>query len=200
MESRFILYSTNALQVYEHSDTKRPHLAYDDYSLPSSIREHFDFITPTIHFDAIVPQPKKKRQVVGDALTSTLVNIDPMAPGSPNNPSHVKLGPIIAGSGVTPNVNAFTLSNGNLYVTPVCLRALYDFRLGLSLRKCPFHSYSSVLIESDHRLAFSSTHLKNPPIRSQLLLFAFCREYPMRNWANNKTHRRSYNSDDCRNL
>jgi Pro-kumamolisin, activation domain len=36
--------------VYTNVQTGKDHLACDDYSVPLHIKEHIDFITPTIHF------------------------------------------------------------------------------------------------------------------------------------------------------
>jgi tripeptidyl-peptidase-1 len=36
--------------VYTNVQTGQDHLACDDYSVPLHIKEHIDFITPTIHF------------------------------------------------------------------------------------------------------------------------------------------------------
>lgn len=49
----------NNPQVYEHPNTKKPHVAYEEYSLPIEIKEHIDFITPTISFDAYLTNPEK---------------------------------------------------------------------------------------------------------------------------------------------
>ena len=38
--------------IHEHGDSKTVQVAFDDYSVPETIREHVDFITPTLHFDA----------------------------------------------------------------------------------------------------------------------------------------------------
>lgn len=46
-------------QVYEHPNTKKPHVACEEYSLPIEIKEHIDFITPTISFDAYLTNPEK---------------------------------------------------------------------------------------------------------------------------------------------
>jgi tripeptidyl-peptidase-1 len=36
--------------VYTNVQTGKDHLACDEYSVPIHIKEHIDFITPTIHF------------------------------------------------------------------------------------------------------------------------------------------------------
>ncbi len=38
--------------VFEHTETGTLHVACDSYSLPGLIKEHVDFVTPSVHFDA----------------------------------------------------------------------------------------------------------------------------------------------------
>ncbi|TKA24573.1 hypothetical protein B0A54_17540 [Friedmanniomyces endolithicus] len=38
--------------VYEHEATGQPHVACDEYSIPTHLREHIDLVYPTVHFDA----------------------------------------------------------------------------------------------------------------------------------------------------
>jgi tripeptidyl-peptidase-1 len=86
---------------------------------------HIDFITPTIHFDAAVTEPKKKRQFPESVVA-------PIRPGSIDIPSQIKQGPAlkISSFGATPQASQFTLANCNSYITPDCLRALYGFPPG----------------------------------------------------------------------
>jgi tripeptidyl-peptidase-1 len=57
------VYDINSLKVFEHSDTKKTHIACDEYSVPVDIKTHIDFITPTIGFDAYLREPKKSRSL-----------------------------------------------------------------------------------------------------------------------------------------
>ncbi|PMD13221.1 hypothetical protein NA56DRAFT_712256 [Hyaloscypha hepaticicola] len=112
-------------ELYEHSESRRAHLACHDYSVPASIRAHIDFITPTIHFDAVVTEPKKKRQFPESVVA-------PIRSSSIDIPSQIKQGPAlkISSFGATPQASQFTLANCNSYITPDCLRALYGFLPG----------------------------------------------------------------------
>jgi tripeptidyl-peptidase I len=47
--------------IYDHSDG-HTHIACDEYSVPANIREHVDFITPTVHFDKKLDGPKKQKR------------------------------------------------------------------------------------------------------------------------------------------
>lgn len=50
--------------LYKHS-TGKPHVACSSYHIPKHVTRHIDFITPTVHFDAKIPQavaqPVEKR-------------------------------------------------------------------------------------------------------------------------------------------
>src|ERR1700712_5094993 len=49
-------------KVFEHEHGKE-HIACDEYSIPADLTQHVDFITPTVHFDAKVPnKPKMKKR------------------------------------------------------------------------------------------------------------------------------------------
>lgn len=123
-------------QVYEHSETKTPYLACDDYSVPAVIRSHIDFITPTIHFDAIVTEPRKRRQLP-DALGAS------DTPGSQSLSSYIKKGPAIniTHLAVSPNVSPYTLATCYSYITPDCLRALYGLPAGTFAKYAPLPKY-----------------------------------------------------------
>ena len=49
--------------VYEH-ESGQPHIACEEYSIPAHVREHVEFVYPTVHFDAKL----KARDVSEDAL------------------------------------------------------------------------------------------------------------------------------------
>ena len=109
-------------KYYEHESGKG-HIACDEYSVPQHLQGHIDLVMPTVHFDIkTVPEPeyaRKKRDL----------------PGAPwNIGSLPKQGKILAAPGMSPEVSmtgsAFTLANCNTYITPDCLRALYNFPNG----------------------------------------------------------------------
>lgn len=111
-------------KVYKHKMTGQPHLACDEYSLPDHLRRHVDLITPTVHFDVKLDteyeRKLKKRK---------------LAPGNPGDGFQPKRGRIVKNPGA-PAPNAaqpavtFNLTNCNQYITPDCLRALYNIPNG----------------------------------------------------------------------
>ncbi|KAL9616458.1 MAG: hypothetical protein Q9160_008674 [Pyrenula sp. 1 TL-2023] len=111
-------------EVYEHQLTGQPHLACDEYSLPEDVRPHIDLITPTVHFDVKLDPSydarHKKRKI---------------SPGYPGDGFQPKKGRVIKGPGApTPNAASpaanFSLATCNQFITPDCLRALYNIPNG----------------------------------------------------------------------
>jgi tripeptidyl-peptidase-1 len=102
-------------RVYTNERTGDDHLACDEYSIPNHVKEHVDFITPTIQFDAIVKSKPKRRE---DGLQRREIAVRPV-PGAHPKPDAVP----------QPQVT-FSLANCNTYITPDCLRALYGFPNG----------------------------------------------------------------------
>ena len=108
-------------KFYGH-ESGQGHLACDEYSVPDNVKQHVDFIMPTVHFDTKISASDKER-TKRDLPTN-------LNPGNPNNPWKPKKGKVIAGPNIVPATDAYTLSNCNQYVTPDCLRALYNFGNG----------------------------------------------------------------------
>ena len=106
-------------KIYDHADTGKPHLACDEYSVPLELRDHIDFISPTVQFDAIVKQRPKKRSVT-DSQSHGIAGAKPLHGGVKGT----NLSPL-----ATYNVNGST-ANCASYTTPDCLRALYNFPHG----------------------------------------------------------------------
>jgi tripeptidyl-peptidase-1 len=100
--------------VYTNTKTGGDYLACEDYSVPAHIREHIDFITPTVHFDATVKKTPKRRDLQGRSIKANPV-------------PHLMPAPD-AGS-ILPSEFS-SLVNCSLYTTPDCLRALYNFKNG----------------------------------------------------------------------
>jgi tripeptidyl-peptidase-1 len=100
-------------KVYTNVETGKDHLACEDYSLPPHIQEHIDFITPTVHFDAIVKTKTKRRDLQGRSMK---VKPFPIA----------KPGPEVGQAAAV----VYNLANCYKYITPDCLRALYNFTNG----------------------------------------------------------------------
>ncbi|TVY34558.1 Tripeptidyl-peptidase [Lachnellula subtilissima] len=104
--------------AYTNAETGNDHLACEDYSVPTHLKEHIDFVTPTIHFDALV-KPKKNRR----DLEKRSVRVRP----TPQIKKGSDIGP---GTDLSPDATKYTLANCYEYVTPECLRALYNFTNG----------------------------------------------------------------------
>jgi tripeptidyl-peptidase-1 len=98
--------------VYSHVTTGEDRLAVEEYSVPAHIKEHLDFITPTIHFDAIVKLKAKR------AKEAHSLKVKPTSQLVPD-PLRVPLSEVV-----------FNLTNCDHYITPECLRALYDLPNG----------------------------------------------------------------------
>jgi tripeptidyl-peptidase-1 len=99
--------------IYTNTDTGKDHLACEEYSVPAHLKRHIDFITPTIHFDAIVKQKKQRR-----GLDKRTVAKKPVPQIQPN--------PNAADAAAV----TYSLANCDEYITPDCLRALYNFTNG----------------------------------------------------------------------
>jgi tripeptidyl-peptidase I len=115
---------------YNHATTGQAHVACEEYSIPEDIKNHIDFITPTVHFDAKIENPKKRRTLneeeiaIAKRQTSTTGhNVVPgiaHSIGSPSDKSLPKSGGKIS--------NLITeLENCDVSIVPDCLRALYEF-------------------------------------------------------------------------
>jgi tripeptidyl-peptidase-1 len=46
---------------HKHTVTGQAHVACEEYSLPEDIKQHIGFVTHTVHLDAKVEDPKKRR-------------------------------------------------------------------------------------------------------------------------------------------
>lgn len=109
---------------YEYiHETGTSHIGCDSYSLPAEIQKHVDFITPTVHFDAKVKQPRRKRSLAGgekeNLAKRQMKNVG--APGSGSLPK--------SGGRVPDSMQSLagTLASCDEMIVPDCLRALYLF-------------------------------------------------------------------------
>jgi len=115
---------------YTHESTGQAHVACEEYSLPEDIKKHIDFVTPTVHFDAKVENPKKRRTLSEDEIaiakrqtSTTGHNVVPgigHSIGSPGDKSLPK-----SGGKISNLINE--LENCDVSIVPDCLRALYEF-------------------------------------------------------------------------
>lgn len=118
--------------VYEHGQSGQLHVASEEYSVPSHLKEHIDIITPTVHFDVKVKPRKSNPELAGR-----------------DESSDVRKGLGWPGSGSLPKGGRRLGPNGPLhgkklreelamcdeYITPDCLRALYQFPINHKLNK-----------------------------------------------------------------
>lgn len=118
--------------VYEHGQTGQLHVASEEYSVPSHLKEHIDIITPTVHFDVKVKPRKSNPELTGR-----------------DESSDVRKGLGWPGSGSLPKGGRRLGPNGPLhgkklreelamcdeYITPDCLRALYQFPINHKLNR-----------------------------------------------------------------
>lgn len=105
--------------VYRH-EHGQPHVACDEYSIPSGLADHIDLITPTVHFDAKLRRERRREDDISKREVLQGVYKGLGAPGSSSLPK---------GGWQVPfdfNISGI-LSMCDKYITPDCLRALYEF-------------------------------------------------------------------------
>ncbi|KAF4552344.1 Pro-kumamolisin activation domain-containing protein 3 [Elsinoe fawcettii] len=121
--------------VFEHQ-SGQPHVACDEYSLPSHIKKHVDFVTPSVHFDAKIKPRKADEEVAKRDIPDIAKSIG--KPGS------------LPGAGSLPKLTQKfgkdkiikQLENCSTQIVPNCLRALYEFPP--NFRANPKNSYGIV--------------------------------------------------------
>jgi tripeptidyl-peptidase-1 len=74
--------------VYEHKETGQPHIACDQYSVPTALQDTIDFITPTLHFDMKL-EPRNVNELSARDTKSISKNIRPGNPNSGNMPKMI---------------------------------------------------------------------------------------------------------------
>jgi len=103
---------------YIHESGKA-HVACEEYSVPEHLRDHIDFITPTVHFDAKLNQPTKRstdpKPIVQPAKAKSIGSATSNI-AAPKYGGKIPFGEVIA-----------ELEQCDTYITPDCLRALYLF-------------------------------------------------------------------------
>ncbi|KAG9594897.1 subtilisin-like protein, partial [Aureobasidium melanogenum] len=101
--------------VYAHGVTGQPHIGCDEYSLPKHLKDHIDFVTPSLHFDTRVTERSNKFGK-RDVVPNTGKQI-----GQPSSGSTPVLGKWI-------NKSQFItqLEQCDEQITPNCLKALYQ--------------------------------------------------------------------------
>ena len=105
--------------VYDHTETGQPHVACEEYSIPSHLQEHVDFVYPTVHFDAIVKPRGEDKSYLNKRTETPGVEKGLGEPGSFSLP---KVGKYMDAKGILRH-----LKHCDEQITPNCLRALYGF-------------------------------------------------------------------------
>jgi len=105
--------------VYEH-ENGQPHVACDEYSIPSHLQEHIDLVYPTVHFDAKVKPRDNDSSLEKRAHTPGVYK----GVGLPGSGFLPKGGWRIGRHKHNPWAD---LSTCDEYTVPNCLRALYKF-------------------------------------------------------------------------
>jgi len=124
--------------TYEHTASGVAHVACSEYSIPKHLREHIDFVTPTVHFDAKISEPRKMNRKLKNKRDVPDIAKGIGQPGtSPGSGSIPKLGHFL-------NKNQFIteLQDCDEQITPNCLRALYEFPI--NTQASPKNSYGIV--------------------------------------------------------
>jgi tripeptidyl-peptidase-1 len=116
---------------YEHDATGHPHIGCDEYSIPKHLKEHIDFVTPSLHFDTRVTD-RSDRIEKRDVTPNTGKTIG--QPGSWSTP-HV-------GKYINKSQLIKELEQCDEQITPNCLKALY--KIPKSTGKSVKNSYGIV--------------------------------------------------------
>ncbi|RDI89307.1 hypothetical protein Vi05172_g412 [Venturia inaequalis] len=141
--------------IFEHTQTRTPHIACHEYHLPAHISNLVDFVTPSVHFDAKVGQhedPKRhmrklpshmvpksakkelKREIKLMTAADADRQIEMIRPGEAASVG-MRLGSLPkqgAVLGENEAVDAQELEDCDRTITPNCVRALYQFGPGES--------------------------------------------------------------------
>ena len=121
-------------KFYMHKHTTgKPHVGCHDYSIPEHVRPHVDFITPTVHFDAKVPQGRQmgKRDVALEERAPPAVAAagTPVESKAAVNKITDPTGGYLPKKGADVDIQSIIteLENCDEFIVPDCLRALYRF-------------------------------------------------------------------------
>ncbi|KAK4995296.1 hypothetical protein LTR66_004858 [Elasticomyces elasticus] len=105
--------------VYAHTESGQPHVACEGYSLPTHIKRHVDFVTPTVYFDAKI----RAREENEDELRKRGIGNSIGQPGSRSgHGSYPKFGKWMHHNDIITQ-----LRNCSNQTVPICLHALYRF-------------------------------------------------------------------------
>lgn len=120
---------------YHHfkHNTGADHVACDKYSIPAHLKQHIDFVTPTVHMDAKVDRKKTKKMTkeVADAIAKRQLGFEDASTLNIGLPGNNVAAPKVATGVAVPAASTGGNSFGNLLaacnqtITLPCLQALY---------------------------------------------------------------------------
>ncbi|MCJ1462898.1 hypothetical protein MMC07_001502 [Pseudocyphellaria aurata] len=149
---------------YQHSSGKS-HVGCTEYHVPEHVSPHIDFVTPSVVFDWKVARSKDDfaRKIKRTKGLKAAIGV-PVQPEIALDIGDPKSGNIPKKSEAEPLLNVSTSLNGldicGSYITPDCLRALYDFPSGTTAN--PQNSFGiveytpQVYLQSDLDLFFAN--------------------------------------------
>lgn len=114
---------------HEHTDNGRIAVACDEYYVPDHLMQHIDYVTP-----GVVPSKMKKSSIKKrDDNPPRPVRRPPIAPKMPSTypapPTPAEWQQILKNPGASKNGIPADLVNCSIWITPPCVRALYDVPL-----------------------------------------------------------------------
>jgi tripeptidyl-peptidase-1 len=101
-------------RLWEHDRTGNTHVSCDEYSLPSDVRKHVDFVLPSVHFDSRI-SPRSERRDRLETREADRVRIGDPQSGWLSKAVHW----------IDKSDLHHELAGCDLQTTPACLQALY---------------------------------------------------------------------------
>ncbi|KAL2065941.1 hypothetical protein VTL71DRAFT_3611 [Oculimacula yallundae] len=114
--------------LYKHP-AGHDHVACKQYSIPAHLTEHIDFVTPSVHFDKQLGNPKRivRHESLLPPPLRHLNKRQAVPPhgilGMPGDATNLKQGAVVSNA-------LMTLENCDTMITPACLQALYNMPPG----------------------------------------------------------------------
>ncbi|KAL9096032.1 MAG: hypothetical protein Q9165_001554 [Trypethelium subeluteriae] len=128
-------------RFYKHTETSQMQIACREYSIPAHLRQHIDFVTPTVHFDAKAVKSKQRSEITKRQSSQNSKEAGvARSIGMPGSGSLPKPGKIIGESGLI--LQETSVAFCSVLITPDCLRMLYGF--GPNNASAPNNSYGIV--------------------------------------------------------
>ncbi|KAG4417406.1 hypothetical protein IFR04_009475 [Cadophora malorum] len=114
--------------LYKH-EAGHEHVACKHYSIPGHLTDHIDIVTPTVHFDMQLGNPRRniRHETLLPPPIRQLNKRQAVPPhgilGSPSDASNPKQGAVVSNA-------LMSLENCDTMITPACLQALYNMPPG----------------------------------------------------------------------